>query len=54
VSGDSGEADRERSRELGNRRLTGRKSLDDPPAGGIGERSEEQIEILARQFRRNT
>jgi hypothetical protein len=51
MSGDRREADRERSRELGNRCLTHGESFDDAPAGGVGERTEEQIEIFASQFR---
>ena len=53
VSGDRREADREGSRELRDRRLTDGEPLDDAPAGGVGERTEEQIEILACQFRHN-
>ena len=30
------------------------ESLDDAPAGGVGERTEEQVEILARPFRLDT
>ena len=36
------------------RRLTDDESLDDGPAGGIGERTEEQVEVLARPFRHHT
>jgi len=53
VSGDRREADGERSRELRDRRLTDGEPLDDAPAGGVGERTEEQVEILARPFRHN-
>ena len=42
------------SRELRDRRLTDGESLDDAPAGGVGERTEEQVEFLARPFRHDT
>ena len=54
VSGDRREADGEGGRELRDRRLTDGEPLDDAPAGGVGERTEEQVEILARPFRHNT
>ena len=54
VAGNRREADGEGSRELRDRRLTDRQSLDDPPPGGVGERTEEQVEVLVRPFRLNT
>src|SRR5204862_8213653 len=54
VSGNRREADGEGGRELRDRRLTDGESLDDAPAGGGGERTEEQVEVLARPFWDNT
>jgi hypothetical protein len=54
VSGDRREADGEGGSELRDRRLTGGESLDDAPAGGVGERTEEQVEVLTRPLRLNT
>ena len=54
VSGDRREADREGSRELRNRRLTDGESLDDASAGGVGEGTEDQVEVLARPLCHDT
>jgi hypothetical protein len=54
VSRDRREADGERRRELGDRRLTSGQASHDAAARGIGKRAEEQVEVLAGSLGRDT
>jgi hypothetical protein len=53
VPGDRGEADKERGCELRDRRVADCESLDDAPPGGVSERAEEQVKVLAGALRRD-